>query len=65
MYCSTIITKQTYHCVYTFIVLLASKFCWSKQVNKRQAVNAVTLLSTVGNVVLEKNVQDIWWARLN
>jgi len=26
------------------------------------AAKAVALLSTVGNVVLEKNVQGIWWA---
>jgi len=37
------------------IALPAGKFCFDRQVNKRQAaVNSVALLSTAGNVVLEK-----------
>jgi len=52
--------------VYTFIALLAAKCCCGRQANKRQAAaNAVALLSTVGNVVLEKNMQGIWLAGLN
>jgi len=37
----------------------AKRFTW------QAAANAVLLLSTVGNVVLEKNVQGIWRAGLN
>jgi len=65
MFFGTIITIKSHHFVYTFITLLAATCC-SRQVNKRQATaNAVALLPTVGNVVLEKNVQDICQAGLN
>jgi len=36
-----------------------------KSTRDRQQENAVALLSKVGNVVLEKNVQAIWRAGLN
>jgi len=55
MYCSTIITTKSHHFVYTFVALLATKCCCGREVNKSQAAaNAVVLLSTVGNAVLEK-----------
>jgi len=55
MYCSTKITTNSHHLVYTFIALLAAKCCCGRQANKRQvAANAVALLSTVRKVVLEK-----------
>jgi len=63
MYCSTMTTIKSYYFIYTFIALLATKCCYGRQVNKRRAAgNAFALLSTVGNVVLEKNVQGIWRA---
>jgi len=66
MYLSTIIKIKSHHFVCTFIALLADKCCCGSQVNKRQAAaNAVALLSIVGNVVLEKNAQDIWRDGLN
>jgi len=47
-------------------MLHAAKRCCGRQISKRQAAaNAVALLSTIGNVVLEKNVEGIWWDRLN
>jgi len=54
MYCSTIIAIKSQQFVDIFIALLAAKCCYGRQVNKRQATNAVPLLSTIGNVVLEK-----------
>jgi len=55
MYCTTIISIKSHHFVYTFIALLAGKCCCGRQVNKRQAAaNAVALLFTVANEVLEK-----------
>ena len=55
MYHSTIITIKSHPLIYTFLSLLAAKCCCSRQVDKRQvAVNAIALLSTVGNVVVEK-----------
>jgi len=66
MYCSTILTIKSHPFVYTLIGLLPAECCCGRQGNKRQAgANAVALLSTVGNVVLENNVQGIWWAELN
>jgi len=63
---STIITTKSHNFVYTLIALLAAKCCCGRQINKRQAAaNAVALLSTVGNVVLEKNPQGIWRAGIN
>jgi len=54
MYCTAIIIKS-HHFVYTFIALFAAKCYCGRQDNKGQAaVNAVALLSTFGNVVLEK-----------
>jgi len=36
-----------------------------KSTKDRQQLNADALLSTVGEVVLEKIVQGVWWAGLN
>ena len=65
VYCITIMTMKSHHFVYIFVALIAAK-CWcGRRVSKRQAAaNAVTLMSTVGNVVLEKNVESILWAGL-
>jgi len=61
MYCTTIRTLKSYRFVYTSIALLAAKSCCGRQA----VANAVALLSTVGNVVSEKNMQGIWRAGLN
>ena len=45
--------------VYTVYIPVGNTVTW------QAAVNAVALLSTVGNVALEKNVQGIWRVGLN
>jgi len=66
MYCSTIITTKSQYFVHPFVMLHAAQRCCGRQVSKRQAAaNPVALLSTVGNVVLEKIVEGIWRDRLN
>jgi len=63
MYCSTIITTKSHHLVYTFITLLAATVSVAGA-DKSTIGRQQRMLSTLGNVVVEKNIQGIWRAVL-